>query len=109
MRAQADWHYEYMPRLDGRIAPLVLLTAVLGGTRTDAQSYRTWADYGGSPDSAQYSALTQITPANVSKLQVAWTFPTGDDNKYFFNPLVAGGRMYVLAKSNSIIALDPSS
>ena len=47
----------------------------------------------------------QITRSNVSKLQVAWTFPTGDNNKYFFNPVVVDGVMYVLAKSNSIVAL----
>ena len=41
----------------------------------------------------------------MSKLQVAWTFPTGDNNKYFFNPVVVDGTMYVLARSNSIVAL----
>ena len=53
-----------------------------------AQTHTTWSDYSGSPDSAQYSALEQINRSNVSKLEVAWTFSTGDNNKYFFNPLV---------------------
>jgi len=71
--------------------------------------HSTWRDYVAHPDSAQYSSLAQITRSNVSKLQVAWTFPTGDNNKYFFNPVVVDGVMYVLAKSNSIVALDAAT
>ncbi|HUS04914.1 MAG TPA: pyrroloquinoline quinone-dependent dehydrogenase [Bryobacteraceae bacterium] len=71
-----------------------------------AQDHRTWSDYGGAADSAQYSALAQIDRSNVAKLEVAWTYPTGDNNKYFFNPLAVDGIIYVLAKNNSIVALD---
>ena len=74
-----------------------------------AQDHRSWRDYGGASDAAQYSALNQINRSNVSKLQVAWTYPTGDDNKYFFNPLVVDGMIYVLAKNNSIVALDAAT
>jgi quinoprotein glucose dehydrogenase len=74
-----------------------------------SQTYTTWSDYGGATDSSQYSALKQIDRSNVNKLEVAWIFPTGDTNKYFFNPLVAGGLMYVLAKNNSIVALDAAT
>ena len=73
------------------------------------QDYRTWRDYGGSPDSSQYSALSQINRSNVSRLKVAWTYPTADGGKYFFNPLVVDGCMYVLARNNSIVALDAST
>ena len=95
-----------MPR-SFRFAPL--LTAALASVLCHAQAYKSWADYGGSPDSAQYSALAQIDRGNVAKLQVVWSYSTGDDNKYFFNPLVTGGRMYVLAKINSVVALDPET
>jgi quinoprotein glucose dehydrogenase len=71
-----------------------------------AQSHTTWSDYGGGSDAAQYSALKQINRSNVSKLQVAWIYPTGDNNRYFFNPIVVDGLMYVLAKNNSIVGLD---
>ena len=74
--------------------------------RVMAQSHATWSDYGGGPDSAQYSALDEINRTNVSKLQVAWVFPTGDDNRYFFNPIEAHGLAYVMAQNNSIVALD---
>ena len=71
--------------------------------------YTTWSDYGGAADSSQYSSLTQINKANVKSLQVAWTYPTGDANNYLFNPLVVDGVMYVLAKNNSIVALDAAT
>jgi quinoprotein glucose dehydrogenase len=74
-----------------------------------AQNHTTWSDYGGASDSAQYSALKQINRSNVNKLETAWVYPTGDGRKYFFNPLVSGGVIYVLAKNNSIVALDAST
>ncbi len=74
-----------------------------------AQPHTTWSDYSGGPDSAQYSALGQINRSNVARLERVWTFPTGDHNKYFFNPLVVEGIMYVLAKNNSIVALDAAT
>lgn len=84
------------------------LTIVLSASLF-AQTHKTWSDYGGNPDSAQYSELEQINRSNVSKLEVAWTYPTGDSNKYFFNPLVVDNIMFVLAKHNSIVALDAST
>ena len=91
-----------------------LCTAVHPYKKISAQSYplparTTWRDYGGTSDSAQYSALRQINRTNVSKLKVAWTFPTGDRGKYLFNPIVIDRVMYVLAEHNSIIALDAAS
>src|SRR3954468_21493163 len=74
-----------------------------------AQDHTTWRDYGGASDSAQYTALTQITPKNVSQLEVAWTYPTADGRKYFFNPLMVDGTLFVLAKNNSIVALNAAT
>ncbi|HEY3939848.1 MAG TPA: pyrroloquinoline quinone-dependent dehydrogenase [Bryobacteraceae bacterium] len=74
-----------------------------------AQTHTTWSAYGGAPDSAQYSALKQINRSNVGQLQIAWTYPTADRKKYFFNPLVVGDVMYVLAKNNSIVAINAST
>jgi quinoprotein glucose dehydrogenase len=73
------------------------------------EAHTAWRNYGGSPDGAQYSALRQINRSNVKELQVAWTYRTGDDKKYAFNPIVVDGTMYVLAKNNSIVALDAAT
>src|SRR6185436_16491522 len=74
-----------------------------------AQTYTSWSDYGGTADSAQYSALKQINRSNVARLDVVWSYPTGDGRKYFFSPLVIDGQMYVLAKNNSFVALDAAT
>ncbi len=79
------------------------------GQAHTTQAHTTWRDYGGAPDSAQYSALKQIDASNVNKLEIAWTYPTGDNNKYFFNPIVIDQVMYVLARNNSIVALDAAT
>jgi quinoprotein glucose dehydrogenase len=83
---------------------LLIAVACLHG-----QDHTGWREYGGGPDSSQYSDLKQINRSNVSKLQIAWSYPTGDGLKYSFNPIMADGLLYVLAKNNSIVALDASS
>ncbi len=86
------------------------LCALLGCLAVaNGQTHANWNDYGGGADSAQYSALKQINRSNVQKLKIAWTYPTGDSNKYSFNPLMASGLVYVLAKNNSIVALDAAA
>jgi quinoprotein glucose dehydrogenase len=72
-----------------------------------AKPYTTWSDYEGSPDSAQYSALTQINKSNVTELRQVWFYPGGNNGfRYGFNPLVVEGVMYVLGKDNVLVALD---
>jgi quinoprotein glucose dehydrogenase len=68
--------------------------------------HKTWKDYGGGPDSSKFLALDQITKSNVNRLQVAWTYPTGDNNVYGFNPIIVDDMMYVLARNSSLVALN---
>ncbi len=80
-----------------------------GSPRPTALAHNDWSDYAGAADGAQYSALTQINRSNVNQLQVAWSYSTGDGNKYLFNPIVVDRTMYVLARNNSIVALDAAT
>ena len=66
-----------------------------------------WDQYLGGADSSQYSSLAQIDKSNVGRLEVAWSYPTGEN--YLFNPLIVGSTMYVLAKGRSIVALDATT
>ncbi|MGA8438110.1 MAG: PQQ-binding-like beta-propeller repeat protein [Candidatus Sulfotelmatobacter sp.] len=77
--------------------------------RTGSQAHSTWSDYAGGPDASQYSGLDQINRSSVDQLQVAWSYSTGDGNKYLFNPIVVDRTMYVLAHNNSIVALDAAT
>jgi quinoprotein glucose dehydrogenase len=70
------------------------------------ENHRTWSEYGSGPDSSKYVAFNQMTKSNVGQLAVAWTYPTRDSSSYLFNPIVVGDTMYVLARNNSLVALN---
>jgi quinoprotein glucose dehydrogenase len=76
-----------------------------------------WPAYGNDPGGMRYSSLAQINRQNVAKLQVAWTFHTGDisDGKgerrrggFENTPILVDGTLYVTTPFNRIIALDPA-
>lgn len=69
----------------------------------------TWDAYLGGGDSSQYSSLDRINRDNVSRLELAWTYPTGERGAYRFNPVVIDDVMYVLAHDNALVALDAAS
>jgi PQQ-dependent dehydrogenase (methanol/ethanol family) len=57
--------------------------------------------------STRFSALNQITPANVGKLEVAFAFSTGTTEGFEAPPLVINNVMYVVAPwPNNVFALD---
>jgi quinoprotein glucose dehydrogenase len=92
----------------GVAAALLVLRA---GTGTEEQrAYVTWSDYGGSADSMQYSALTQVRRDNVTKLQQAWFYHVeGDPVRLVFNPLIIDDVMYVRGAKNRLVALDAAT
>jgi len=69
-------------------------------------SPREWRDYAGGPDSSRFVAATQITKANVARLQVAWTYPDGDTD---FNPLVVRDVIYTRGRGRTLVALDAAT
>jgi glucose dehydrogenase len=93
------------------VGSLLLAGVALVGAQQRAKQrpFNTWRQYLGGGDSSQYSSLNQINKLNVGKLEVAWTYPTGDMRTYRFNPVVVDGVMYVLAKNLSIVALDAAT
>ena len=74
--------------------------------------YRDWTVYGGGPESIRYSSLDQINRANVQKLQVAWTFDTGDafeGSEMQCNPIVVDGVLFATTPKLRVIALDAAT
>jgi len=73
------------------------------------QNPKDWVMPTGDYANTRYSKLNQITAANVSKLQVAWTFSTGVLRGHEGGPLVIGNVMYVHTPfPNKVYALDLS-
>jgi len=60
-----------------------------------SQNPKEWVMPTGDYANQRYSQLKQITPQNVGRLQVAWTFSTGVLRGHEGGPLVIGNVMYV--------------
>src|SRR5438034_2299848 len=71
-----------------------------------------WPLYGGGPQSMRYSSLTQINRANVTHLQVAWTFDASDSTvgtELEVNPIVVDGVLYATTASLNVVALNAAT
>lgn len=77
-----------------------------------------WRFWGGDAGANHYSALTQITPANVASLQVAWVHRSGDfadgsgstrATSFQATPLAVNGKLYFCTPFQRVFALDPES
>ena len=87
----------------------IALLAIFGGL-TRAQALRTtWRDYLGGSDSSHYSALKQINTSNVDKLEIVWSYSTGDEQSYTFCPIVVDNVAYLAAKNGSLVAVDAAT
>jgi quinoprotein glucose dehydrogenase len=95
------------PKLRTFVAILAACAAIQLGHAQ--QNRKSWTDYGGTPDNSHYVELTQLTKANLNQLEVAWTYPTQDNVAYVFNPVVVDNVMYVLARNNSLVAIDATT
>ncbi len=67
---------------------------------------RNWLTYSGGVASQRYSALTQITPANVRNLELQWIYQARSLEKFEATALVVDGILYTVQAPNDVIALD---
>jgi glucose dehydrogenase len=66
-----------------------------------------WVMPGKDYAATRFSGLNQITPANVGKLAVSFTFSTATTHGYEAPPLVVNGTMYLITPfPNDVYALD---
>jgi quinoprotein glucose dehydrogenase len=100
--------------------PILLVAfALITSAQTNASD---WQHYGGDGGGSHYSPLTQIDRDNVSDLQLAWSYRTGDIERHpdrramsalnvtpILLPKSAGQSLVLCASMNRVIALDPLS
>src|SRR6476469_3101408 len=91
----------------------------LGGRSAGQVAYAAapgdWPAYAGTWAGLKWSPLTQITPANVQKLDVAWHYHTGDLKRasdpgeftYEMTPIKVGDLLYWCTPHDIVIAVDP--
>jgi quinoprotein glucose dehydrogenase len=103
-----------------RILCLVLVCAPLAAPTHAADAPGDWSCYGRDAGGLRYAPLDQINRENVGKLQVAWTFRTGELERvkgspladrvtFEATPIVAGGVLYVSTATARVFALDAAS
>lgn len=70
---------------------------------------RNWLMYGGDYFSRRYSELSQITPANAGKLNLAWVYQSAAAGSWETTPLVVDGIMYLTQRPNDVVAMDAAT
>lgn len=86
-----------------------------------SQSDVEWHHYGNDPGGQRFASSTQITPANVQQLEVAWTFRTQENDQYEkapwlrekaafeATPIMIHQTLYFSTPSNRVFAIDAKS
>ncbi len=77
-----------------------------------------WPEYAGTKGGSHYSPLTQVTRANVGRLELAWSHHSGDFNpgsateastSFQVTPLVTNDTLYYCTPYMRVFALDPET
>jgi quinoprotein glucose dehydrogenase len=101
-----------MPEGNLTAAGLVLACGVLSAQEIG------WFSYGRDAEGTRYFPVAEITRENVGRLELAWTYRTGESEPRFATkkstsfestPLVFDGTMYVGTPLGRVIALDPAT
>ncbi len=97
------------------MAAALTVLALAGAAAQDGRAPQSWPAYAADNAATHYSPLTDITPANVGQLAVAWEwYPTdkplpefGTQPGNFQNtPLAIDNVLYVSTMYNRVVALD---
>ena len=101
------------------VTPKLAMASVLALALAQAPPQEVdWAANGRDVQGTRYSPAGNITRENVGRLQVAWTYNTGETDPRFATrkpaafeatPLVVDGVMYVGTPLGRVIALDPAT
>ena len=100
--ATSSRYTEQLPPVDIQVSSEQIRTA---GSRQDQ-----WLTYSGSVDGRRYTALTEITPENVSRLRVRWVhqFVTSESMSES-TPIAVGGVIFTTEAASDVVALDVRS
>lgn len=93
-------------------------TAVYDNESRNAASRNDWAVYHGDLAGTHYSRLSDVNTRNVHRLEIAWSYDTGESSNDVSpvdmgamesNPLVVSGKLYFTTQNGRLICLDAES
>ena len=101
----------YLKTLRVRDLARVAVEPVSGGLdyeriRNSSREPHNWLTYWGDYEGRHYSALKQIIPENVGRLQTRWAFQVPGGGPLEATPLVVDGVMYTTGVLGRVFALD---
>lgn len=93
------------------LACFLLACGVAHGQAGSVSSGQEWPSYGQDPGGQRFSSLKQINPANVQRLQRAWTyqvpdFPGSGVVAFENTPLMVDDVLYFVVPTGQAIAID---
>jgi quinoprotein glucose dehydrogenase len=82
--------------------------------RSKNKDFSTWRTYNGSGLGIKYSSLTEVDTGNVSKLQIAWVYHTGDvdtanHSQIQCNPIIIDNMLYGVSPKMKLFAIDAAT
>jgi alcohol dehydrogenase (cytochrome c) len=96
---------QHLERAENERAPLDIQVSteqvLAAGSKADE-----WLTYSGSLDGRRYSPLTDLTPGNVSRLQLRWVYQSAGGPTIAATPLVVDGVIFITEPPASVVALD---
>jgi len=81
----------------------VVAVLLAASSSADAED---WPTFGGDYGNRRHTALSDITPDNVSQLEPVWRIHTGIVATFQATPIVSGGVVYLSTPNNHVLALD---
>ncbi|HEX7061112.1 MAG TPA: hypothetical protein VF200_04030, partial [Woeseiaceae bacterium] len=102
---QAEWLFRFV---------VVVTGALLAGSSLAADDAG-WPHYGRDPGGSRHSPLTQIDASNLERLEIAWTFRTGelgegaasgDQLTFEATPVLWNGALYFSTALGTVFAVD---
>ena len=97
---------------------LLALSLLAAAAHAQSPAVSDWGHYGGDSFAQRYSPLREINRDNVTRLEVAWTYRTGERGEGFARadklafeatPVLAFGKLYLSTPTSIVIALDPAT
>lgn len=112
--------YRYSIRMFSRRALrlVALLLVELGAANATSATESGWDFYGGDQGGQRFSSASQITPLNVRRLKLAWSYSASERTEnsrslrsasFENTPILAEGRVYLCSQFDVVSALDPES
>ena len=103
-----------LPHLRELLLCSAIVITACGPDKTSPDKYIAWQQAHGNGESNKYSSLVQVDTNNVTQLQLAWEFHTGDadtaaHSQIQCNPIIVNGVMYATSPMLKVFAIDAAT